>query len=186
MALARTRKTPTSESCARMQAGIRRSRRPGLGENPLLSSSQLLSLDTSAFIYFLTGREPYLTLLLPLFKRVQQGQTRVVVSTVTEAELLVRHYRDDNAEAVERVEDLLSEAGIRVLPVDRRTARGAALLRARHSLRLPDAIIVATAVEAECEAIVGNDGAWRKLTEIPYVNLDDSIAQRVSGRRGVI
>jgi predicted nucleic acid-binding protein len=168
------------------QAGTRRSRRPGLVENRLLSSSQLLSLDTSAFIYFLTGREPYLTLLLPLFKRVQQGQTNIVVSTVTEAEMLVRHYRDDNSEGIERVEDLLSEAGITVLPVDRRTARGAALLRARHNLRLPDAIIVATAVEAECEAIVGNDGAWRRLTEIPYLNLDDAITPRLRGRRGVI
>jgi predicted nucleic acid-binding protein len=135
-------------------------------------------LDTNAFIYFLTGREPYLTLLLPLFRRVQQGQARFIVSAITEAELLVRPQRDEDAGAIERIADLLSEDGILVVPISRTIARHAAELRGRHRLGLADAIIVATAVETGCEAIVGNDGAWRRLIEVPYVHLDEVIASQ--------
>jgi predicted nucleic acid-binding protein len=107
---------------------------------------------------------------------VQQGQARINVSVVTESELLIRPIRDNEPEAVERIEDLLSEEGMRVIPVDRRTARVAAEVRARHRLKLADAIIVATALETGCDAIVGNDREWRRVSEVPYVHLDEVVA----------
>ena len=84
--------------------------------------------------------------------------------------------REGNVEAIERIADLLSEDGLEVVPVFRPTARAAAELRARHGLKLPDAIIVATALAAGCDVIVGNDKEWRKLQEIPYVRLDDVVS----------
>jgi predicted nucleic acid-binding protein len=122
--------------------------------------------------------EPYLVLLLPVFRRVQRGEARIVVSVVTEAELLIRPLRHADQEALDRISDLLSEDGFQVVPVDRRIGRRAALLRANQNLRLADAIIAATAVETGCEAIVGNDGAFRRLTEIPFVCLDDLVASQ--------
>jgi predicted nucleic acid-binding protein len=109
---------------------------------------------------------------------VQQREAVVVVSVITEAELLVHPEQEDDREAMERIGDLLSEDGIQVFPVDRRIARRAAALRAHNRFGLADAIIVATALETGCDAIVGNDGAWRKLTEIPYVHLDELAAPR--------
>jgi predicted nucleic acid-binding protein len=108
-----------------------------------------------------------------LFRRVQRGELAVVVSVVTEAELLIRPKRDGVAEAEERIRDLLSEDGFTVVPVDRQIGRLAAELRARHNLGLADAIIVATAMASRCEAVVSNDGAWRRVTEIPFVHLDE-------------
>jgi RNA polymerase-binding transcription factor DksA len=49
--------------------------------------------------------EPYLTLLLPLLRRVQRGDARIVVSVVTEAELLVRPLRYADQEALDRISD---------------------------------------------------------------------------------
>ena len=112
-------------------------------------------------------------MLSPVFARVQRGQAEVVASVITEAELLVRPNREGNLEATERIADLLSEDGISVLPVTRQIARSAALLRARHGLKLPDAIIVATAIGARCDVIVGNDDRWHRIGEIPYVHLED-------------
>jgi predicted nucleic acid-binding protein len=111
---------------------------------------------------------------------VQQGQASLIVSVVTEAELLVRPEREDDAEAKQRIADLLSEDGIYVAGVDRRIARRAAALRARfkgeRKVGLPDAIIVATAIETRCDVIVGNDKDWRGWTlEVPYVHLDDAL-----------
>ena len=43
-------------------------------------------------------------------------------------------------------------------------------------MAIPDAIIIATAIETGCDAIVGNDAAWRGKTEIPFVYLEEAIA----------
>jgi len=104
---------------------------------------------------------------------VQRGDTSLIVSVITEAELLVKPEKDGNNDAIERISDLLSEDGFYVIDVNRRIARKAASLRAQSGLKLPDAIIVATAIQTACDAVVGNDGAWRKLTEIPFVDLGE-------------
>jgi predicted nucleic acid-binding protein len=113
---------------------------------------------------------------VPIFRRVQQGDLTLIVSVITEAELLVRPERDADQEAIERVGDLLSEDGIYVAAMDRRIARRAASLRAQRNLGLADAIIVATAIETKCEAVVGNDFKMRGRTEIPFVCLADIAA----------
>ena len=111
-----------------------------------------------------------------MFRRVQAGNLSIIASAITEAELQVRPERDGNEAAKERIGDLLTKHGIYVVGVDRRIARGAAALRGRTILKLPDAIIVATALETDCDAIVGNDGKWaKKDVEIPFIWLDDVV-----------
>jgi len=157
----------------------------GLADNLHLSASRQLLLDTNALFYFLAGEEPYLELLLPAFRRVQRGDAAIFVSVVTEAELLVRAERDQSQQARERLMDLLSEDGIYVINTDRRIARRAAVIRGAalrqgtdKKLAIPDAIIIATAIETGCDAIVGNDAAWRGRTEIPYVYLKDAVTNQ--------
>lgn len=111
---------------------------------------------------------------------MQRRQADVVVSVVTEAELLVRPHRKGDTEAVERIAGILSEEGIHVVALGRPVARSAAELRARHGLALSDAIIVATALSAGCDAIVGNDGRWRRIREVPYLHLDDLVSPEVA------
>lgn len=112
-----------------------------------------------------------------MFRRVQGGDLNVVVSVITEAELLVRPERDDNQSARERIGDMLSEDGFWVVAVDRRIARRAAVLRGRQKFKLADAIILATAIETGCEAIVSNDGEWtKKPVEIPVIRLSDVVS----------
>lgn len=142
----------------------------------LLTRGEQLLLDTNAFIYFLDGEKPYYDVLLPVFRRVQAGDLSIIVSAMTEAELLVRPERTKNDTARERIADLLSESGIYVVGVDRKIARRAAVIRANTRLKLPDAIIVATALETDCEAVVGNDGEWAtREVEIPFIRLDDVV-----------
>ena len=124
-------------------------------------------------IYFLTGRDPYMAHLVPIFRQVQSRQIQMIVSAVTEAELMVRPYREDDLEALERISGLLETEGIVVVDVDRRIARRSAVIRARYGLQTADAIIVATAIETSCDVIVGNDKKWRRLEEITYVHLDE-------------
>jgi predicted nucleic acid-binding protein len=104
---------------------------------------------------------------------------------MTEAELLVKAFRHEDQEAVERVRDLLSENGVYVISTDRRIAVRAARIRGEYmrgggdkKMAIPDAIIIATAIEKGCDAIVGNDAAWRGKTEIPYVFLKEAVTNQ--------
>jgi predicted nucleic acid-binding protein len=113
-----------------------------------------------------------------MFMRVQQGSLLVVASSVTEAEMLVRAERNQDQVGRELVADLLSEQGIEVVPVTRRIARQAAAIRGRDGYKLMDAIIIATAGETGCEAIVSNDGQWaRKQVNPPLINLKEIVAR---------
>ena len=58
-------------------------------------------------------------------------------------------------------DDLVRDARIRILPVDREIAEAAAQLRARFGT--PDALILATAdLHDDVERVLTADGAWRK------------------------
>jgi predicted nucleic acid-binding protein len=116
-------------------------------------------------------------LLVPLFRRVQRGDTALIVSVITLSELLVKPEQNGDTEAIERIGDLLSEDGILVVDADRGIARRAAALRARRRLALADAIIIATAIETGCDAAVGNDHDWSQLDEITFIRLDDLLTQ---------
>jgi predicted nucleic acid-binding protein len=63
------------------------------------------------------------------------------------------------------VDELLDALPARVAPIGRSTARVAAELRARHgrSLRLPDALVVAAAVELGASRVLTTDGRWPSL-----------------------
>jgi predicted nucleic acid-binding protein len=78
------------------------------------------------------------------------GNTLLLPATVF-SELLVGPAR---LGVHERVEAFVDEAGMEVVPVNRSIARRAAHLRATvQSLRLPDALVIATAVEREASLL---------------------------------
>jgi len=103
----------------------------------------------------------------------------LVVSAVTEAELLVAPSRQEDPEAACRpVHDLLAgPPAFDVRDVSRPIARRAASIRAAWNLRLADAIIAATAVEAGCPGLLGNGGRFRRLEVegLTYYHLDDLV-----------
>lgn len=79
---------------------------------------------------------------------------------------------------ISKMELALAHPSVRVIRVDRRIARKGAEVRAQLDLELPDALIVATAIISECDALVGNDRTCaRRVTEIPYIYLDEVVGR---------
>lgn len=79
------------------------------------------------------------------------------------SELLVRAYRTGD-HAVAAIDRLISDFVIRIHAIDAGTARRAAELRAAHaSLRLPDALVIATA-EVLNGTILTADRSWQKFS----------------------
>lgn len=67
---------------------------------------------------------------------------------------------------------LVNAANFQTLPIDIETATSAADLGARYNLRTPDALQVATALAAGCDAFLTNDSAFQRVSEIRILVLD--------------
>jgi predicted nucleic acid-binding protein len=60
-----------------------------------------------------------------------------------------------------------------LVAVDTTIAERAADLRARWRIRTPDALQIATALDAGCQAFLTNDHALRRVTDLQILVLDD-------------
>lgn len=86
-----------------------------------------------------------------------------VVPASAYAEILV-HPAARGAATVQRVDAALDAMGMSIAEANRGVARRAATLRARHArLRLPDALVIATAIELDAEHLLTTDRRWKSL-----------------------
>jgi predicted nucleic acid-binding protein len=119
-----------------------------------------VALDTDIVIAFLDpGDDQHATAVAQLRSRLAAGDQLLAAATVY-AESIVRPSQQGTDAAVD---EFFDAAGISIVPVDRAVARRAAALRAEHrSLRLPDAMSLATAIVTD-SALLTLD---RKLRQI--------------------
>ena len=103
-----------------------------------------VALDADILIAFLDpGDGQHVAAVAELRPRLAAGDELLVGATVY-AETIVRPLQQGTDATVDQ---FLNSAGIAVVPFDRAAARRAAMLRAEHpSLRLPDAMSLATAI----------------------------------------
>lgn len=93
----------------------------------------------------------------------QRGDTLVLPASAY-AECLVSPYRR-GPEAVAVVDSFVDALPARIEPASRAVATAAAELRARHAggLRLPDALVVASAVVLGADRVITTDSGWPGL-----------------------
>ena len=138
-----------------------------------LANFRRIALDTNIFIYILNG-DSRVKPLLPLFDAAAAGSVTLITSVVAYAECAVLPYRQEYTAAITAVGDLFQLTNLQVLPLDFRIADQAARLRAAHpSLRMPDAILLATALANHAEVFLTNDAGLKAITEMPVVLLSE-------------
>src|SRR5262249_44100823 len=95
-------------------------------------------------------------------------------SVITLAEVLVQPFanRDRWLQAVYR-NLLLHTDSLHTRPIDRLVAELAAQFRARHRLLTPDALQIATAMQAGCQAFLTNDVRLKRVMELRVLVLDE-------------
>ncbi|MGH2767482.1 MAG: type II toxin-antitoxin system VapC family toxin [Candidatus Methylomirabilales bacterium] len=144
---------------------------------PELAAHSRLALDTAPLIYFLEGDRDRAPLVREVLIAASLGVVSLVVSTLTEAELLVAPLRANDQRATSAIRALLDgSTGLAVIDVSRNIARSAASIRADHGLALPDAVVAATAIEARCTGLMGNDRSLGRLqARLAYLHVDDLI-----------
>lgn len=143
-----------------------------------LPASGLVYLDTSILIYTIENVRGYLDALMPLWQASRAQQIELATSDLTVMEALTGPIKKGDAELVNAYEEVFSGTDVRLIPIDQFVLREAARVRARTSLRTPDAIHAATALLTGCAALVTNDSAFRILTHMPVYVIQDYVETR--------
>lgn len=133
-----------------------------------------IAVDTAPFIYYIEEHPKYLGILQPLFLEAATGARELVTSALTLLEVLAVPFRAGDATLAERYELLLTRSrGLKLVDIDTDQLRAAAQLRARYSLRTPDALQLTAALAQRCSAFVTNDRRIPSLGGLDVIQLDD-------------
>lgn len=123
----------------------------------------LVVLDASVVIAFLDPDDALHDAAVAGLTEHQHNE--LLIPTSAYAEILVAPHRR-GADAVAEVEAFLSDLAIRLEALTAAIARAAAKLRSEsRSLRLPDALVLATAAELGAEVVLTGDESWAKISD---------------------
>ena len=120
----------------------------------------LIHVDAGVVIGLLDADDAHHESANAALARVLRSGDRLAMAASAFAECLVGPQRR-GPRAVAVVDDLIERLPIDIADLDRGIARTAASLRARHiHLRLPDALVIATAIEHSADELITTDRKW--------------------------
>lgn len=127
-----------------------------------------VALDTSVWLAAADDDDPRRPCARWLLDEVERGRfSAALIPTLTVAEALVRPVGASLEEGVTAQTALRSYPNLTVVPLDFDTAVEAAHVRAATKLKMPDAIVLGTAIVHHVEAIVHGDDEWETKAK-PY------------------
>jgi PIN domain nuclease of toxin-antitoxin system len=140
-----------------------------------VSRRRPICFDSPALIPYVSGRQPYASLVAPM---IEHTELAVVISAVTLAEILTPPESQTDRRVIEAVRRfVLAIPRLTVVDLDQSVAVEVAIVRAETGLKLPDAAAIATGRLTNSFAIVGNDRRWKnKPLGVPYHHMDDILA----------
>lgn len=133
-------------------------------------------LDTNVLIYFFEGIEPQASEVEKILQSIMIGTNEGAISTVTVAEVLTGFYLSADTSKATKAKQLLADLtlnGFKIAPVTFEVADLAAQLRAKRGGKLPDALIIATALNQGADVIYSQDRDLHrynrdiKVSEVP-------------------
>jgi predicted nucleic acid-binding protein len=126
----------------------------------------LTVLDAGVVIAALDARDAHSAAAADALRAARNRSDSFVLPASAYAEILVRPAAQ-GPPTVARVDNALDAMAISIADADREIARRAATLRARHpSLRLPDALVIATAVDLDADHLLTTDQRWKTLRRL--------------------
>ena len=126
----------------------------------------LIVVDAGVLIGFLDSNDAHHEAADEVLHEAIERTDRLVLPASAYADILVGPARR-GATAVTTAREMTERVPIEVLPLDAAIAEAAARLRAAHkSLKLPDALVIATADVVEADQLVTTDRGWPAATAL--------------------
>ena len=139
-----------------------------------IEKHRIVGLDTAPLIYFIEDVAPYADLLESAFELLSSHRLGAVTSTITLAEILAKPLAEKKYGLVEEIKfTLKSFSSLTMFAIDEKLAEAAALVRARHAIRLPDALQVAAAIQGEATLFITNDKRLKQIDAFEVLVLSD-------------
>ena len=139
-----------------------------------LAGVSKLGFDTAPIIYYVEANATYDALVSAVFDEVKHGAITGITSTLSMTDMLVQPIRAGNNTLKARYTALLLRSrNFNTISIDPAISERAAELRAKYSLRTPDAIQIAAAIHSNCEAFLSNDKGHSRVSELRVLILDD-------------
>jgi predicted nucleic acid-binding protein len=133
-------------------------------------------IDTSVWIYHFEQNPKLAAPAGRVIESLEAGKFRGIASALTLLELTVRPLQLGRQDVADDYEILLGYfPNLELQPISREVLLEAAALRARHRLRTPGAIQIATGLRYGATLAVTNDEGWRDLPLIATVILSDLV-----------
>jgi predicted nucleic acid-binding protein len=138
---------------------------------PTLSS---LCIETAPFIYLVENHPSYVGRMRSIIQYIDDGAVAGFSSTVTLTEVLTQPLKMKNSRLVNMYRDILVQSrNFTLVAINTAVAERAADLRARYNLKTPDALQIAVALHAGCDAFLSNDLGLKRVTEVHVLILDE-------------
>lgn len=139
-----------------------------------LADVTTLGCDTSPVIYLIETHPDYDVLITEIFRRIDRGSMTGFTSAITLTEVLTQPLKQGQVHLQKEYRDLLlHSANFYTLPINAEIAEQAAGLRAQYGLCTPDALQVAAAKTANCQAFLTNDKALKRIEDVKVIILDE-------------
>ncbi|WP_052341741.1 type II toxin-antitoxin system VapC family toxin [Salinarimonas rosea] len=141
----------------------------GSPPNPIDDGSRVY-LDANALIALVEHRSPS---MIEIQSRVEAGRLVATTSGLSRAEVLVLPLRERDEPLVAAYRELFSgEAGLQVVAISDRVLELAARIRAETSVKLADAIHLATAETGGCKVFLSSDRRIRPRAPMVRIGIE--------------
>ena len=131
----------------------------------------ILFLDANIIIYRVEAVEPFNQQVLATLQELvaKDPNAGFAVSRLSMMECLVKPLRDQNTANIERYRGFFASAGLQIIEISALVIETATLLSARHGLRTPDSIQVASAlsIKGPTTFLTGD----RQFRKVPGLNV---------------
>jgi predicted nucleic acid-binding protein len=117
-----------------------------------------ISLDTNVILNVINKEELFFDSSRQLLDKISDGELEGVISTVVLSEILTGFYMNNDIKSSKIFkESLIESRTFIIMPVDTEIADLAAKIRSKDKIKLPDAIILATAILSKSTYLVSSD-----------------------------
>ncbi len=134
--------------------------------------AKMIGLDTAVWIYLLEEHPRYVKAAEALLRRVHSGELGAVFSSIGLIEILTGPKQLGRYDLATQYRELITSfPHLTIVGMNESIVELASELRARYRVATPDAIHLATAIDAKAGIFYSNDKALKKVREITVKDL---------------
>jgi predicted nucleic acid-binding protein len=130
--------------------------------------------DVNPIIYFIEQNTQFAEAVTPVFEMIGDGSILAFTSELSLTEILIKPIRDNLNQVIQAHKELLLDPELfTLISPNQDTFLLAAELGGKLSMRTPDAIHMACAIQSKCKYFITNDKGLKSTADVTVVQLDD-------------